>query len=123
MPTHNRLTILSGLTLSILALACSTQEKEGVDPIKFIEVGDWQTQRGPWPNRSPVWLKSVSTDNKILREKAFDAFDFNNDGRPDMVEKFSDSGEYLGTAYDFNLDGKIDVIYNDAQDKVKKPKK
>jgi len=52
-----------------------------------------------------VWSFKDHTETK----EAFRAWDINRDGKFDMIESLSESGETTGWAYDFNGDSKVDL--------------
>ena len=110
-----KLFIRFGLICSILAPACSTTEKDSQKSIgSGIKVDDylkeyWQKERPPWPSRVTVWEKYVEDNELIGAERAYELWDFNGDGRVDMVQKLNSFGQPVENAYDFDLDGSIDA--------------
>lgn len=119
---------LLGFLLSIAATSCSTLEKalmpfgslfSSGEKDKYSTVVDmksWHIDHGPWPSKSDIWAKSLDDADLIAMSKEYEAWDFNSDGRPDLVHRFNDRGHLVETAFDFDLDGDVDVIRSYAEE-------
>ena len=70
----------------------------------------WQRKQRPWPNSSIVWRKILDEESLMSMSMAFEAWDFNGDGRVNMVVKVGPIGKVEGIAYDFDGDGRIDRL-------------
>jgi hypothetical protein len=122
---------LFGIILSILAGACATTEKtvaEKPKPTHFTlkmqkeEVGDKLV-----PTGYPIHVDWYEGEQLMVSEPAFRGWDFNGDGRIEMLEQVDTATNNVKLFYDFDFDGRIDVVHEvsqgEAQKKLKAPEK
>ncbi len=122
MPTHSirehskpALRCVFGLIISILGAGCVSTEKTVEAPKEVPQVTHFVLDpaptihaQAPLPDVTPFYVKVYSEQQLLERRLAYKAWDFNKDGKPDMLEYFDDHGEVIRRAYDFNGDGKVD---------------
>ena len=70
---------------------------------------DWQVADWPRPNYRPVYAIVKENDIEKGRDLAYHTWDFNHDGKADMVEALNSNREIFMRLYDFNFDGQIDT--------------
>ena len=105
-----------GILLSILIYGCATTPEEpGSKPIERTHFsllkGDAVKASSELPVYYPVWVVWYRGEVEVSRELGFRAWDFNGDGRIDMVEALSrvETPEVTARAYDFHFEGAIDL--------------
>ena len=104
-----------------LGTGCATTEKEEIvqdDKSKktkpthssLVINGDKSIHHSaPLPSYIPVDNPLYVGEAAVGMGADFLAWDFNRDGRIDMVEKYKSKGKIEFRAFDFNFDGKVDV--------------
>ena len=108
---------LVGILLSILTCKCVTPEptlvdEKPVDRTHFsLLKGDAVKFSSELPTYYPIWVVWYRGEVEISRTLGYRGWDFNDDGRIDMVEVLAsgDNPEVTARAYDFHFDGAIDV--------------
>lgn len=80
----------------------------------------WYLNRYPWPAGKFILHKTLDEESIKAAGIRFQLWDFNSDGRPDMVQEFDANEKLIRTAFDFDLDGNIDAIF-DPNPKTKPP--
>ena len=105
-----------GILLSILTYSCVTPpeppKEEPVERTHFsLLKGDVEKYSSELPSYYPIWVVWYRGEVEVSRELGFRGWDFNDDGRIDLVEVMSKSepAEVTARAYDFHFDGAIDV--------------
>jgi hypothetical protein len=89
----------------------TTAAGEGVVPTeKRLVRGDTLKNFSPLPSVTSIAVLQSFSDGHQERHPGFVEYDFNRDGRPDMLEILSPEGQPAAYAYDFDFDGKIDGI-------------
>ncbi|MEZ4741179.1 MAG: hypothetical protein R3B45_01830 [Bdellovibrionota bacterium] len=63
----------------------------------------------PLPNYTPIWVDWHYQNGAVKSKLGYKSWDFNSDGRIDMLEVLSDDGRSVFEVYDFNFDGTIDL--------------
>ncbi len=104
-----------GLFISILAVGCASTEKteepskEAPQPTHFV-LDPAPVLKGddPLPDLTAVYVKVYAVDRLVERRLAYKAWDFNKDGKADLLEYVDAEGHVIRRAYDFNSDGKVD---------------
>ena len=110
-------TWLGGLGLLVLLGACATEKKEvPPSPMEVTEQGfvleqaPMKPYAEPLPDKQDVFVTWHYTDGSTKRVLAYRGWDFNKDGRVDMLEVMALDGTSEAMAFDFNGDGKIDML-------------
>lgn len=75
-------------------------------------VGKPNLYRDPLPVRVPLAIREDLSDGSSSTDDRFRGWDVNRDGRVDVVEKFDERGNLQSAAYDFDYDGKVDMVKN-----------
>ncbi|MGE0172896.1 MAG: hypothetical protein AB7T49_08930 [Oligoflexales bacterium] len=73
----------------------------------YLTVGNTVNNPEPLPNMTEIWLVQ-GADTEVSRTLAYRGWDYNHDGRIDMLEKTSSTGEVTDRFFDYDFDGKID---------------
>ena len=64
----------------------------------------------PLQNQSEIEVTWNMSDGSVETQKSFRGWDFDHDGRFDMLEILTSDGKTKSWAMDFNSDGKIDIL-------------
>ena len=108
--------MLAILALVALFIAGCTGDKkvdEDLPPSKThytLKVGEKINHGAPLPSQSQImvtWHMSDGTTNKV---HGFNGWDFNKDGRYDMVEVLDEKGKVQNLVFDFDGDGVVDAV-------------
>lgn len=99
--------------------ACQTAptkspKAEVVEPARVsTEKGDPVVNTPPWPNLVTYWENTAQGQSLLSQNVKYRAWDFNYDGRTDMLQVFDDEGKKLRLeVYDFDGDGVIDATHD-----------
>jgi len=101
--------------LALVAGGCSTTEKNAGDPKAVIETHfTVEPQKAivhvrPFPEQTPIRVTSHMSDGSRVSRIGFNGWDFNGDGRFDLVEVRTRDGAAQAWVYDFDFDGKVDM--------------
>ena len=122
MKLVDRVRICVILPLLLIASAACQSDQEVIDDFDPLDIhtagrarsmtyvsGDWQPTDWPRPNYRPVYVIVKEKDIEKGRELAYHTWDFNHDGKADMVEALDSKGGVFMRLYDFNFDGQIDT--------------
>ncbi len=64
----------------------------------------------PMPNKTEIMVNWTYSDGGKKTQEGFRGWDFDHDGRFEMLEVLDPSGKPTMWAYDFNADGVIDLV-------------
>jgi hypothetical protein len=100
------------LGLILVCSGCATvkapDEKEPVTPTYTLSSSKPVRHQKPLPIESTILVHwKLGEIEKTV--KGFRAWDFNHDGKFDMLETLSEEGQITGRAFDFDGDGRIDI--------------
>ena len=112
---------ISGMVVAMLAVGflggCSSTPGKTTAPGDPVVPTDSKLVRGdtlknfsPLPMVTPVKIHQNFSDGHQEVLSGYIEYDFNRDGRPDMLEIQTPDGQPSAYAYDFNLDGIIDGV-------------
>jgi hypothetical protein len=94
------------------ALGCSTTETSQNEPLKrthyLLTTGDTEVNSGLLPNETPVFVEWHYSNGDRKKHKGFSGWDFDGDGRFEMVDVINEDSAVQATVFDFDSDGKID---------------
>lgn len=80
------------------------------DPVTTIEKGETIYHPEPLANET-VYRKKVRKGDKVVADfMIYRTWDFNKDGRVDLVQEYDDQGNLILNAYDFDFDGNVDLV-------------
>ncbi len=100
------------LLISLPVLGCSTTEtvQEGsvTKTHYLLTTGDTEVHQGLLPNETPVFIEWHYSNGDRKRHKGFTGWDFDGDGRFEMVDVLAEDTGVETTIFDFDGDGKID---------------
>lgn len=116
--------ILIPLILSILVVGCATTQKKpdtsdsteaavngvGYKPVYVMVQGKWEQSYPPMANKLPFYYQEWQEGEVKSVSEGYVGWDFNNDGRIDMVQSLNSQGKAIETAFDFDLDGSVDYV-------------
>lgn len=109
---------LAGCLVGILGLAggCQTPGKdpapqqEKAQPTHYtLEFGPEEHETPALPVKRKIWVQWHKGAAEGRRVEGFRGYDFNDDGRLDMVEVLSETGEVQTRLFDFDGDGRVDA--------------
>lgn len=109
--------LVSGFAICSLVCGCQTTKKasEEAEKIQFvIEKGAIEPNTGAIPQYIPVYVKTMKGQEVVDKKLGYRGWDFNKDGRIDMLEILDDKGLVSTTAFDFDLDGTVDLKLTDS---------
>ena len=94
--------------------SCMHWFEEGGDdeeaPYEIIKVADPIGFSMPLPDLTRVYRESYQGDKLVNQSLAYRVWDFNKDGRYDLVEVLNSKGEIELRAYDLDFDGIVDEV-------------
>lgn len=105
----------------VLATGCVTvaeimADEPAAEAAKVVTMTHYKLRSGmtapnpnPYPSFTPVFIQFYYSNGAMVEKLAFKKWDFDRDGRPEMVEVMSDEGKVYSTMMDFNGDGNVDV--------------
>ncbi len=100
------------LLISLPLLACSTTETAQDSPVTkthyVLTTGDSEVHHGLLPNETPVFIEWHYSNGDRKKHKGFTGWDFDGDGRFEMVDVLAEANDVDTTIFDFNGDGTID---------------
>ena len=116
--------ILTPLILSILVVGCATTQKEPdtsdsketavnegeLNSVYVVVQGKWEQGYPPMANKLPFYYQEWQEGEVKSVSEGYVGWDFNGDGRIDMVQSLNSQGKAIETAFDFDLDGRVDYI-------------
>ncbi len=70
----------------------------------------WKHYAYPLPHYRSIFLEWHYSDGSVQRTLGFHGWDFNRDGRIDMVEEVNKNATVPLRAYDFDFDGNPDIL-------------
>lgn len=102
------------LTLCVTALAaCATTPDAGVGPSKkthyTLRTGEPLPHAEPQSTATPVFIDWYYDNGTMVSSEGFKGWDFDGDGRFDMLQVFAEDGKIQALAFDFDGDGRIDA--------------
>ena len=115
---------LSGIVLAmVFTSACATpsQKSDGPQVIEThstIETLGTKEHDQPFPSQTEIRVTSWYSDGSRQTRTGLWGWDFNSDGRFDMVEVMGRDGNRAAVVYDFNFDGRVDMT--ESADGVRK---
>jgi len=99
------------LLISLAVIGCSTTDKTPEGPPKrthyLLSTGDTEIHPGLLPRETPVFVEWHYSNGEREKQKGYIGWDFNGDGRFEMVEVLAENGGVETRIFDFNGDGKI----------------
>ncbi len=112
--------LISLITLAMLALAgCVADGEKKVQP-KLIEepelpsysykMGAPRLEKDPLPNLQPVYITNNLPSETAEPQLGYRGWDFDKNGRIDMLEIIDLNGNQVSSVFDFNGDGKLDLM-------------
>lgn len=103
-------TIFFALLVQVGCLGVGNKKVENKGKKQVLRAGELQENTDPLPNYIPYYLDSF-VDSKLSESQLrYRAWDFNKDGRIDMLETLDKSGNVEMKVYDLDFDGTIDEI-------------
>ncbi len=110
--------VFSALITGLLTAGCSLDEKpkakEAIDPNQpthyTISVGPTQGYQDPLPNYVPIFVDWHLAGGGLKQTLAYRGWDFDKDGRLDMVEVLNKDQTKAAFVFDFDRDGHVDMI-------------
>jgi hypothetical protein len=111
---------LTRFALSLCALAvtglvgCATTAPEDLDPKGkkthyTLRTGEPLPHAEPKSTETPILVDWYYENGAVLTSEGFRGWDFDHDGRFDMLQVLSEDGQIQGLAFDFDGDGRIDA--------------
>ena len=94
-------TCLSGCTI----FGLDAEEGEVVAPTYSLRAGPQVVYPEPLPALTPIYIDRMSSDGKQTSRLGFRGWDFDHDGRFEMVEVLGYRGQLIERLYDLNFDG------------------
>lgn len=79
-------------------------------PYEVFKVSDPIHFSMPLPDLTKVFREKYQGDKLLSQNLAYRVWDFNKDGRYDLVEVLDDKGQPKLRAYDFDFDGTVDEV-------------
>jgi len=96
-----------------LAAGCASDRQQGAsEPVRTyytLRAGAFMPHQAPLPNATDIlvtWHDSKGASREVL---GFRGWDFEGDGRFEMIEVLGQNGTPTAYVYDFNGDGRVDV--------------
>ena len=100
------------LLISVIVLGCSTTDSAKDAPVTkthyLLTTGDSEVHQGLLPNETPVFVEWHYSNGDRKKQKGFTGWDFDGDGRFEMVDVLAEDHGVDTTIFDFDGDGKID---------------
>lgn len=98
-------------TTSDMAEASGNQPSTPVVPSFYtLKEGVKVSYEAPLPNKTEIMVNWTYSDGGKKTQEGFRGWDFDHDGRFEMLEVLDPSGKPTMWAYDFNADGVIDLV-------------
>src|SRR5690606_8919615 len=88
---------------------------DGDAPVKThytLEAGEAAKQPAPMPSKTPIFVKWHFSNGQVESTLRFQGWDFDDDGRFEMVQVMGAAGDTEAYVYDFDGDGRIDRTQN-----------
>lgn len=110
------------LGLNLAVCACSTTDGDDkarpkTNTYYTLQPGDKKVNPAPLPAETPIAVDWHHSDGSSRTIKGFRGFDFDGDGRFEMVEVLKSDGSIQSYVYDFDSDGRVDQITPVAESK------
>lgn len=101
------LILIGGSTLGGCVTGSDTSNS--VAPTHYtLQVGERVPHPAPLPDETKILVKQHGQDGAVLARAGFRGWDFNKDGRFEMVDVLNEDGSLQVRAFDFDGDGVID---------------
>lgn len=85
-------------------------DEEKQVPYEVLKLSDPVSFSMPLPDLTKVYREKYQGDQLISQNLAYRVWDFNKDGRYDLVEVIDDKGALKLRAYDLDFDGVVDEV-------------
>ena len=116
-PKKRIIFILCSILSFLLGFSCSTTDnmtKEVAVPADkpthyTLRLGDAVNHQKPLPAYRPILIDWHYKNGAVKTAMGYHGWDFNQDGRLDMVEVLKENGETNTYVFDFDFDGEIDM--------------
>ena len=94
------------------AWGCATTEepKGPAEPQLMLKAGATIPHVSPLPDQTNIEVVWHHPDGRKVTYRGFRQWDFDKDGRVEMLEVFDEAGEVKAYVYDFDADGKVDKV-------------
>lgn len=104
----------------ISSFSCSTTEKKSENPKSYytLRLGDTKDHGSPLPAETRILIDWYSDSGRVTTVDGFVGYDFDRDGRFEMIEVLGANGEPKSYVYDFDGNGKIDKIAGDSDNEI-----
>ena len=109
--------LLAGAILAGCFTTAAKQPESGVATAKQapkviaydVKQGPWVAHNQPLPAEQNVFIDWYYSDGSVVRQRAYRGWDFNADGRFDMLEALDAERKTSARLFDFTGNGKIDL--------------
>ena len=85
-------------------------EQDDETAYEIIKVGDPVSFSMPLPDLTKVYREKYKGEKLLSQSLAYRVWDFNKDGRYDLVEVINEKGDVKLRAFDLDFDGKVDEV-------------
>ncbi len=109
------------LGLVLFVFGCSTTEEKPEKEVKThytLKLGKTKEHGNPLPDETIILVDWHSKDGKVKTVDGFRGWDFNEDGRFEMIEVLDQHAKAHTYVYDFDGDGVIDKVVGDGESKI-----
>lgn len=108
------LTVFMVVCLVALTSACASTQGEsdelGGETHYTLKRGEPTVHPKPLPVETPIIVKRFKSDGTSVASEGFRGWDFNDDGRFEMVDVLNADGSVQARLYDFDEDGLTDMM-------------
>jgi hypothetical protein len=99
--------------MSVVATACASSAKDELDDGALkthytLQVGAQVPHPAPLPTQTDIFVKWHLKNGDTTTNRGFIGWDFNRDGRFEMVDVLNEDGSLQARVFDFDGDGTID---------------
>lgn len=102
--------IVGNLLISCMTLEAEKPEEDDLEPTHYtLRLGEPVINQNPLPTYTPIMVDWHYKNGAIKSNIGFKGWDFNKDGRLDMVEVVGNDGSIEKYVFDFDFDGEIDM--------------
>jgi hypothetical protein len=104
------------ISASFLGLSCASTDEKSDENIKThytLTLGKTKVHGEPLANETMIKVNWHHANGDVKTVDGFRGWDFDYDGRFEMIEVLSESGEPQTYVFDFDADGVIDAVQGD----------
>ncbi len=115
IPEIRRFMALGAALVALLAAGCAGTPTAGDAELGgethyTLKRGDRKVHPKPLPTETPILVDHFQGDGSKVTSAGFRGWDFNGDGRFEMVDVLNEDGSVQARLFDFDEDGRADLV-------------